>query len=193
MGVVNEQVIWAARLAFAGALAWLMSAGAVAAAHELRVPILDEAVMSIPRTRVPRLDTGETETAQTLIDGLCACLRQRRLIRHRSGDGSGPSVTLDTMPWLAAAERRPNARRERAYFGSLNMPFGHFSLLTRELDGYGRLRGVEFLQLERPGSAWHFEIGLSHGASLRLRRRWAAAGEHEHPFARHSRRRWFGN
>jgi hypothetical protein len=170
------------------ALVWSASAGTCALAQELKIPMLDTALKS-PRAETRTGYAGES--ARALVQGLCAHARRRH-----SAAQPGPAVGAHAMTF--GWHSRPLVPRskpagERAYFGNINMRFGHFALLTRELDGYGRLRGIEFLRLYRPGSPWNIEIGVSHGASLRLRRRWEATSESAHPFAAANKRGWFGN
>jgi len=71
--------------------------------------------------------------------------------------------------------------RERVNFGHIDSPLGPLSLVSREVDQSGRIRGVDFLAFDDPNSKWDMSLKVRHGAMFKLTRKWDFAGER--PFA----------
>ncbi|MFZ1988742.1 MAG: hypothetical protein WAW96_03125 [Alphaproteobacteria bacterium] len=61
-----------------------------------------------------------------------------------------------------------DAVRERIDFGHI----GHVALVSREVDQYGRIRGVNFLTYEDAAERWNMKLNVKHGAMLQITRRW---------------------
>lgn len=61
---------------------------------------------------------------------------------------------------------------ERLDYGRI----GNLALISREVDQYGRVRGVDFLTYDNPGSRWDMKLNVKHGAMFQLTRRWGFGG-----------------
>ena len=92
-------------------------------------------------------------------------------LRHKRASSSSIDAEMQ-----AALRARPNERpldlsgttRERIDFGHI----GGVALITREVDQYGRIRGVDFFTYESAASRWNMKLNVKHGAMLQLTRRW---------------------
>ena len=72
-----------------------------------------------------------------------------------------------TKPVEPEHDARGNTR-ERLDFGRI----GGVALVSREVDQYGRVRGVNFLTYEDAASRWNMKLNVKHGAMLQITRRW---------------------
>ena len=81
-----------------------------------------------------------------------ATLRQR--------GAQSPELSLDTR----------STAREHIDFGRI----GHVALISREVDQYGRIRGVNFLTYEDAAQRWNMKLNVKHGAMLQITRRWGS-------------------
>lgn len=52
---------------------------------------------------------------------------------------------------------------------------GGIALISRELDQYGRIRGVDFLSYRDPDSHWDMKLNVKHGAMLQFTRHWGGS------------------
>jgi hypothetical protein len=88
---------------------------------------------------------------------------------------------LPFVPSVLDPDRKPgpqgfNDEHERLRFGRLDSPFGSLSLISREVDEYGRIRSVDFLAFDDPNSKWDVSVRMRHGAMFRLTRKWGYGG-----------------
>jgi hypothetical protein len=65
--------------------------------------------------------------------------------------------------------------QDRLNFGHFNSPIGSFSLLSREVDQYGRVRSVDLFAFDDPNSRWDMNVKIHDGAMLQIKRRWGAS------------------
>lgn len=63
----------------------------------------------------------------------------------------------------------------RKSFGSFEMPFGRMSFVSREIDEYGRVSDISFLQIDDPNSHWDMEVEVDDGAIFAISRKWGAS------------------
>ncbi len=53
---------------------------------------------------------------------------------------------------------------------------GGLALISREVDQYGRIRGVDFLTYSDPDSHWDIKLNVNHGAMFQITHRWGGGG-----------------
>ena len=96
----------------------------------------------------------------------------------RGGDRSASELLAPAWPHMQSSRlsslraEAPPARRERLDFGRI----GGVALISREVDQYGRVRGVDFLTFDDPASRWDMKLSVKHGAMLQITRHWGGGG-----------------
>ncbi|HXZ67808.1 MAG TPA: hypothetical protein VEH07_04390 [Alphaproteobacteria bacterium] len=100
--------------------------------------------------------------------------QDRVLLESLHEDRLSPPVVSFARPHLQGARASglsldsPGAARERLDFGHI----GCVALISREIDQYGRIRGVDFLTYEDAAERWNMKLNVKHGAMLQITRRW---------------------
>lgn len=69
------------------------------------------------------------------------------------------------------------ATYRRPIFGTIKMPFGTMSLVSKKIDANGNIAGLDFMRLDNP----NWDIGIK-GTGLKITHRWGTTGG-ERPFA----------
>ena len=100
-------------------------------------------------------------------------------IRSR-GEGDSPvtdnqsEALMQTLRFRVPRGERlnPPLVTERFDFGRI----GNLALISREVDQYGRIRGVDFLTYDNPASHWDMKLNVKHGAMFQVTRRWGFGG-----------------
>ena len=127
------------------------------AAHEVK---------SLSSTTAPMVAWALSPEDQVLMDA------------RRGSDRSGSELLAPAWPHMQGSRLSslrtdpPPARRERLDFGHI----GGIALISREVDQYGRIRGVDFLTFDDPASRWDMKLSVKHGAMFQITRHWGGGG-----------------
>jgi hypothetical protein len=97
----------------------------------------------------------------------------RRAAHFNSAADQMPWVLHRAASWLPAEQW--TGTPERLDFIHIDSPLGQISLISRELDDYGRIKSVNLLAFDDPNSPWDISLKVRHGAMLRLTRKWGGS------------------